>query len=131
MRATAVIIKNRQILLIHRFCDWKEYYLLPGGSVEKDEDIETATIREIKEETNLDAKLEKKLWEYRDDFDNRIHHSFLVKNFSGNLQLSGPEAKRNSDNDKYILEWHEINRIDNLLIYPEIIKEKIKEFMAQ
>jgi 8-oxo-dGTP pyrophosphatase MutT (NUDIX family) len=130
MRATAVIIQNGQILLIHRFCDGKEYYVLPGGGVEKDEDIEVATIREIKEETNLDAKLDRKLWEHKDDFDNRTHYFFLVTEFKGNLQLSGPEAERNSDFDKYILEWHNINKIDKLLIYPEEIKKKIMEEFA-
>lgn len=130
MRAAAVIIKNGQILLIHRFCDGKEYYVLPGGGVEKGEDIEVATIREIKEETSLDAKLDKKLWEYKDDFDNRTHYFFLVTKFKGELKLSGPEAERNSDSDKYILEWHDLNKIENLLIYPEKITKKIIEEFA-
>jgi 8-oxo-dGTP pyrophosphatase MutT (NUDIX family) len=129
MRAVSVIIKNKQILLIHRFRNGKEYYVLPGGAVEKNENIKTAIIREIKEETNLDAKLDRKLWEYKNNFDNRIHHYFLVTKFKGDLKLSGPEAKRNSDFNKYILEWHNLFELDDLFIYPEKIKKKIiKEF---
>lgn len=123
MRSTAIILQNDQILLIHRFRDGKEYHVLPGGSVEKNEKIETAMIREIKEETNLDAKIDKKVCEHKDDFDNRVHHYFLITKFSGKLKLSGPEAKRNSDTNKYILEWHNLNKLDGLKVYPEQIKK--------
>jgi len=36
-----------------------EYYVLPGGTVEKWEKIEEAVIRELKEETNLEGVVTK------------------------------------------------------------------------
>ncbi|MBU0660908.1 NUDIX domain-containing protein [Patescibacteria group bacterium] len=129
MRATAVIINNGKILLMYRFYKNKEYYVLPGGGVEKDEQVEAAVVREIKEETNLDIKVDKKLWEFIDDFDKRTHHFFLVTKFKGNMQLGGPEVKRNSDTDKYLLEWHYLSNLSELLIYPNEIKEFLKNLL--
>ena len=36
-RVSAIIINDGKILLIHRFRDGKEYWVLPGGGVEQSE----------------------------------------------------------------------------------------------
>lgn len=126
-RAVVVIIKDEQILLMHRFSNAQEYYCLPGGNVEDNETVEQAAIREAKEEATLDVKLDRLLWEYKDEFDGRTNYFFLVTEFLGDAKLSGPELERNSDQDKYILEWHNLTEIKNLLLYPIVIKEKVIE----
>lgn len=127
MRATAVIIKDNLILLMHRFRDGIEFFVLPGGGVEKGESIEEAVIREVKEETSFNAKINKKLFEYCNDYqgNKKMHYFYLITDFSGDMQLGGEEAKLNSEKDRYILEWHEISEISNLPLKPEAIKEKI------
>ncbi len=127
MRTVWLIIKNKQILLIHRFCDGKEYYILPWWWVENHESIEDALIREMREEANLDIKIEKKLWGYKDDFDGRINHFFLITEFFWDLKLWWPESERDCESDRYILEWHDIKELKNLLFFPEDIKDKIVE----
>jgi 8-oxo-dGTP diphosphatase len=53
----AVIIKNGKIVLIKRKKGpFKGYYALPGGYVERGEDIKTALVKEAKEETGLLVK---------------------------------------------------------------------------
>ena len=59
------------------------------------------------------------------EFDDRIHHYFLITDFSGNLQLGGPELKINSDSDRYLLEWHRIDEINNLPLKPDVVKTEI------
>lgn len=125
MTSRALILEDNKVLLIHRFKDGKEYFVLPGGHIEENESEEEALIREIKEETNLDAQIDKKLWTLKNPFDNSEHHFFLVTKFSGNLQLGGPELKKNSEENKYILEWHDLTEISELNLVPKPLKKKI------
>ncbi len=125
MRATAIIIKDGLILLIHRFRNGNEFYVLPGGGVEKGETIEEAVIREIKEETNLVANEYIKKWDYFNDRDKRMHHFYLITDFSGELKLGGEEAIENCKENNYILEWHNLTELSNLPIKPDFIKEKL------
>jgi len=127
MRSSAIIIQDNKILLIHRFRDGEEYYVFPGGAVEANETPEQAVIREIKEETNLDAEIERKLWEHENDYDKRTYVCYLITKFKGKLELGGPEVERSSEENKYILEWHKISEIKNLPLYPENIKNKVIE----
>ncbi|MCY7217222.1 NUDIX hydrolase [Streptococcus cristatus] len=55
MRA-GIIIYNPlldKILLIHRWKDGQEYFVIPGGTIEPEERALEAALREIKEEVDL------------------------------------------------------------------------------
>jgi 8-oxo-dGTP diphosphatase len=128
-RVSAIIIDKGKILLIHRLKGDDEYYVLPGGSVEEKETNSEALIREIKEETGLDIVIDKELYKVNNNYDARTQHILLAKSVNGRLTLGEPELSRQSKDNKYILEWHDIAELKNLKIFPEEIKEKIiKEF---
>jgi len=131
MRAGTIIINNNQIILIHRFWQGREYFVLPGGKVEDGETVEGAAIREAKEETSLDVILGNKFCEFYNEFDKRQNIFFLVTKFSGEVKLGGPEAERNSEDDKFILEWHNFEDIKNLKIVPIELKEKLLKFFVK
>lgn len=122
-RSAVIILKNKAILLMHRHKLGEEYYTLPGGTIEPGENPAETAIREIKEETNLDIVLDKLLWEIKDEH----HHGyyFLAKSFSGKIKLGGPELERAKTGNLYKPEWIKIKDLKNILVYPEIIKEKI------
>lgn len=127
-RANALIIKGGKILLIHRIKGGKEYFVLPGGSVEKDESIARAAVREAKEETGLAVVvIDKELWKYHNNADDRDHHYFLVTKYSGKLRLGSPEINRVSKTNKYFLEWRDLNELKDIKLFPEKIKMKIIE----
>ncbi|MHA1670623.1 MAG: NUDIX domain-containing protein [Promethearchaeota archaeon] len=52
------------VLIKRKYPPFQNYYALPGGFVEKGEKPSQALIREIKEETNLDVKIEEKIGIY-------------------------------------------------------------------
>jgi 8-oxo-dGTP diphosphatase len=57
--------QNGNVVLIKRkYPPFQNYYALPGGFIKKGEKHTEAVIREIKEETNLDIKIESKLGVY-------------------------------------------------------------------
>lgn len=119
VRATALVVKNGNILLIHRLRDGEEYYVLPGGSIEEGEKIEDTVLRELKEETTLEGGKLKELLDYTDDVcRNRI---FLVEDAKGNdlkIEEDTPEFKKQNKNDQYLPEWIPENKILFLTIWP-------------
>ena len=129
VRATAFVVKNNSILMIHRFSKGEEFYVLPGGTTEEGESIEEATLRELKEETNLEGKIIKEVFDYTDDISrNRL---FLVEVKEGELKISdnAPEIKVRNANNKYFPEWVPVNEILFLTIWPLQTREFLFKYL--
>jgi ADP-ribose pyrophosphatase YjhB (NUDIX family) len=120
-RAAAIIINNGSLLLMHRKKPNKEYYVLPGGSVESGETPEVACTREVKEETGLVVTLEKKLASI--DNDGRIEHYFLASSMRGDLAIGKPESERQSPDNQYSLRWISLEHIGHINLQPTIIRQ--------
>jgi len=127
-RAVLILIDKGGILLLYRFKNGEEYYVFPGGGVEDAESIIDAAVREAKEETGLDVEIKQQLWEYENN--GRIEHFFLIDKFSGELKIGGPEQDRQSPDNVYRLEWVAFEKVSNLKLLPEAMKNKVlKEFL--
>lgn len=109
MRVSAIIISGDKILLIHRKKEGKEYWVFPGGGVEEGETNEQAVIREVKEETGLEAtnvRLAGGVFYYCE-----VEYS--------KPELGGPEKQKMNELDWYQPEWIELSEITDMEIYPE------------
>ncbi len=71
-RVSAVIIENEKVLLIRRIKPGKEYFVLPGGSVEEGENEFDALKRELLEETGLQISEGRFISEVEDEYDERV-----------------------------------------------------------
>lgn len=111
-RVSAIIIKDGKILLIHRFKGGKEYWVLPGGSVEAGESNEEALDREVEEELSLKVVNKKYLFQIENS--GRQEYHYLVGEYSGTIGLGGPEKEKMSEQNQYILEWVDLSRVDQL-----------------
>ncbi len=122
-RAVALIIRDNQILLIHRQTLDRDYYVLPGGSVEAGETPEIACIREAKEETGLSVTI----IDYLGAFTNnqRLEHYFLVAAEHGEPVLGGPEYERQGEHNRYSLLWARCEQIGALKIQPRLARQII------
>lgn len=86
-----IICENNSIVLIKRKKDpYKESWALPGGFVEYGETVESAAIREVKEETGLDVDLCKIVGVYsdpkRDPRGHTVTICYLAKRVGGELK---------------------------------------------
>ena len=57
-RAAIILIQNNAILLLHRYKNGMDYFVFPGGHIEKHETPEETVLREIKEEASQPALVE-------------------------------------------------------------------------
>ena len=128
-RSAVIIIDEDKILLLRRIKKGKEYYAVPGGTIEEGEKPEETAVREIKEETNLDIELGEVFCKVNDFWHNGVY--FLAKKFSGELKLGGPELQRINRDNQYYLEWVHKNDLQKLLLYPEEIKKKILDYFSK
>ncbi len=129
IRAVAIIVDEDKVLLMHRINNGKEYYVFPGGGVEEGETVEQAVLRETKEETSLEVKIEKLL--YHHIYDNNTEQFFyLCQYISGEPKLGDAnesQEMKNGGTNFYNPVWYEIEKLPQLLLYPLEIRDWLIE----
>ncbi len=125
VRATAIIIKDSKVLLMHRKKKGEEYWVLPGGGIEENETAEEAVIREVWEETGL------KVLQAKFAFTNAIHdnieHPFFYCDIEdGEPVLNGPEKVVNCEENWHNPEWIDLEIARQLAIYPATSKKLLE-----
>jgi ADP-ribose pyrophosphatase YjhB (NUDIX family) len=135
-RATAVIIENGKILLMRRVKPGEEYFILPGGGVDKGETIEEAVRREVKEEFCLDVKKCRFLFALENlavpQFvtihpGNRNDYYFLIEEYSGVPEIGGPEKEKMTEQNQYHVAWCSL---DDFTKWPNIFPREGVEKLA-
>lgn len=131
VRAVAILIKGDKILLIHRTRQGKEFWVFPGGGVEKNEKVEDAVIRELKEEASISAVIIKLLYTHNYPNINHKHYFYLCKHVSGTPKLGDFNELQTmkNENQTYKPVWVEIKKLSKILLYPLGIRDWIiKDF---
>ena len=127
-RVVGIIIKGGKILLMRRIRNGREYFVFPGGGIEGNESLENGVAREIKEEFNLDVKINKFLFQIENR--GRQEFYFLIEKFSGVPKISGDEKKRMNESNQYYPVWKDLEEIPNLSnLHPKEAKQKVKEMI--
>lgn len=129
VRTVGVLINNGNIL-VQREADGNEY-AMPGGHVRIGETLEDGLIREFKEETGADIKCCRMLWseECFWEQNGKKAHNFafyhLVKLINGSVIPNSGEFVPHRDNCNVVFGWLPIERLRDIVIYPEFVKEEI------
>lgn len=109
------------------------YYYLPGGRVSLHETAESAVLREVKEELEVDAEIVRPLWInegfFVEDVSQDKYHEiciyFLVDVSKTNLLTKGEEFVLHERHHTHKFEWLEFERLESEYFYPIFLKEKI------
>lgn len=118
-----------EILLIQRLNDpFKDYWALPGGFVDENEELETAAKRELFEETDIQLFQVKQIKAYGNPNRDPRHHTISVA-FMGEID-SLAEAK--AKDDAKTVKWFSIDELPALAFdHAEIIRDTIEKFIIK
>jgi 8-oxo-dGTP diphosphatase len=122
----AIIIKDNKILLMHRKNMGKEYWVFPGGHIEKDETPEQAMEREMWEELSLKIT---KLGEAQPfvHFDGVQECFFECEVEDGEPKLDPSGNEKITPDDWYNPEWVDLSKAKALKnLYPDVIMQQLK-----
>ena len=131
LRTVGILVRGGK-LLVQRDREGSEY-ALPGGHVKIGETTMDGLVREYKEETGADIKVEKLLWteecfwEWNGTQTHNIAFYYLVKLCDGSDIPDTGEFVPHKDNCNVILGWMPIEKLTGVTIYPDFIKETIHE----
>jgi ADP-ribose pyrophosphatase YjhB (NUDIX family) len=110
IRVTGVLIENGRLLLVRQKVTSNRRWSLPDGRVEAGESLETAMIREMKEETGLDVAVERLIYLAERPADCLLHITFAIRRTGGDLQLPTNEFDENHISDVRLVpvrEWED------------------------
>lgn len=131
IRIAVLLVNNDSILLVKHVHPKSKYewWVPPGGGIEKvDDSIFDAAIREVWEETGLNVKTKEEIKYIREFFDEE-NNILNLELFIEGVILSGDLTINNvygNGIDEYFIksvEWISKDKLDELIVFPEIIKE--------
>lgn len=129
LRTVAVLVKDGKIL-VQREKDGSEY-ALPGGHVKIGETLEAGLIRETQEEMGVKIECKRMLWseecfwEWNGKQAHNIAFYYLIE-LCEDLDIPDDgEFVSHKDNCNVVIGWMQIEKLQEVTIYPEFLKEEI------
>lgn len=134
MRAGVILYnpQTKQILLIHRWKNGEEYFVIPGGGAESGETAAQAAQREIQEELgwSLSEKQLQPAFTFRNGQRLETYFHATISHTSAPM-IQGEEALRSHAQNIYQPEWLDIEAICGLNIRPSGLKNLLLDWLTQ
>ena len=128
IRAVAVVLREGNLLVMHRRRGGREYAVLPGGGIEEGESVQDAVLRELREETGLRGRLGALL---PVPIEPDAPALYLTVHVDGTaLELGGPERERIDPENDYRLAWVPLAEVDALDLMPGTAREAVRAARA-
>ena len=136
-RVCAVFLHEGKLLVIGG--QQPPYYYLPGGRVQLHETMETAVLREIREELGVEAKILRPLWLNQGFFvedvtGERFHELclyFLMDASETDLLSRGDIFEQREGKKIHTFHWLPIDTLKEEYLYPVFIRDKIRALPEQ
>lgn len=136
-RVCAVFLHEGKLLVIGG--QQPPYYYLPGGRVHLHETMETAVLREVREELGIEARILRPLWLNQGFFvedvtGERFHELclyFLMDASETDLYSRGESFEQREGKTVHTFCWLPIDTLKEEYLYPVFIREKIRALPEQ
>lgn len=96
----------------------QEYYAIPGGGVEKNENLEDALKRELKEELNIEINV--KDIAFKTETVDKIEYFYNCEYLSGTFEIVGEEKERNTNYNYYEPTFIPMDKINEYNVQDEV-----------
>ena len=124
--------QTKQILLIHRWKNGEEYFVIPSGGVESGETAVQAAQREIQEELgwSLSEEQLQPAFTFRNGQRLEIYFHATISHTSAPM-IQGEEALRSHAQNIYQPQWLDIEAIRKLNLRPAGLKNLLMDCLTQ
>lgn len=129
LRTVGVLVRDGK-LLVQRDRDGDEY-ALPGGHVKIGETTADGLVREYREETGADIVVgrllwtEECFWQWKGIQAHNISFYYLIELAAGSELPDAGAFVSHRDNSNVVIGWMPIEKLADITIYPDFIKEQI------
>ncbi len=124
IRPCVILVEHGKVLCV-KYSSKNDFYLFPGGGIEKGETIAEAAVREMKEESGIKVKLGKIVY-INDWIENKETNSRVVNIFFTGQRVGGKEDNGVKDNGKVKgIEWIDLEEFKNIDFRPKSIAERL------
>jgi len=106
---------------------------LPGGHIKLGETTADGLVREYKEETGADIRplrllwTEECFWEWNGRKAHNLAYYYLIELCKGSDIPDVGEFVSHKDNCNVVIGWMPIEKLEDVIIYPEFLKKKVFE----
>ncbi len=136
--AKAVIIRNNKILLTKNKDDFGYFYLFPGGGQEPGEELKDSVVRECWEETGQEIVVDDLIYvrEYIGknhefaQWDSEVHQVEFYFRCRLKSDRGSIGNGANPDEDQVGVEWIDIDRLEEIRLYPKTLGQRIQNKSA-
>lgn len=131
-RVAGLLFDKNNRILIHKLKK-DDFYALPGGRVEINEDTETTLIREMMEEIGAKVEITNLLWiaeqffEYQSEAIHELCYYYRISCEDSILYERGSNFEIVEEGRTYEFKWVERDKLCNEFFYPVFIKERIMD----
>ncbi len=126
--ARAIILKDDQLLVMHRNKFGQEYDILIGGAVEMGETPLQAVLREIQEEAGVEVSQPKLVFVEQAPDPYGVQYIFLCHYISGEAKLDDNSTELKIDNmgkNRYLPVWRQYSEFRELPMRSDSLKRAI------
>ena len=130
-RVVGIALNNNRVLL-HK-AEKDDFWALPGGHIEMQEQAENALKREMKEEIGVEIEVKRMVWVVENffDYEDIPYHElglyFLIALPSDSKLYDKNEPFiRYDERTKLIFQWHRLDELEKTRLYPTFLQKGLK-----
>ncbi|MEH7349468.1 NUDIX hydrolase [Gottfriedia acidiceleris] len=134
LRVAGIWIENGHVL-IHRLAS-DTIWSLPGGRIKFNEESHLSLKREFIEELGIEVEIDQMMWTVENFFtykENDIHEVGLYYKIKSENKLTSTmnESFYGKEGNRLIFKWESIENLEEIELYPEFLRKKIKEVSTE